>query len=166
MNEKVSEQDGALRALLEAYKTDPGVKAANGYMQVEITRGNVVETHKATSFFMGAREGFALVQAYIGDDPENQKEIQLLSTLKLEAGERYQISDDVPPTVMAFYIVHKGGSQEQSAGNGILKVEKFLVDPSKPHIKGTLEFMCRETPFSEIWMKVVAKDFWVEGDLS
>ncbi|MNG34863.1 hypothetical protein D3C84_1214610 [compost metagenome] len=67
---------------------------------------------------------------------------------------------------MAFYIVHKGGSQEQSAGNGVLDVAKFLVHPSKPHIKGTLEFMCRETPSSENWMKVVARDFWIEGDPS
>jgi hypothetical protein len=166
MNEEIFKQ---YPAFAELYKNAPDVKAADGHMLVEITRGNVIETHKATSFFFGAKENSALLIAQVGDLSKDHLEVEILSQVTLKPG-RYELRDDVNSPVIAFYIYTVKGDPNDiryySIGNGILNVTEVLIDPLRPHIKGTIEFMCRETPVAETWMKVVAKDFWVDGDLT
>ncbi|MCY1255231.1 hypothetical protein PSJE_16265 [Pseudomonas jessenii] len=161
MSEEFIKRDSASA---EVYKNFPDLKAATGFMRLEITRGNVVEEYKATSFYMRADETYALIFANIGDALDGQR-IKINSFVKMEAGKRYILGPG-NESVLAWYIDMKGGGSYESIGSGKLDVETAVSKPPKPYIKGSIEFMCRETPFSDTWMKVVAKDFWVEGDMS
>ncbi|WP_288099605.1 hypothetical protein [Pseudomonas sp.] len=166
MNKEVFKQ---YPALVEAYENAPDVQAANGEMLVKLIRGDISEPHEATRFFLGANERMALVEAYVGEQSKDYQKIEILSTVKLKPG-RYELKDDASSSVVAFYIYTVKGDPNDTSyyniGNGVLNVKEFLNDPVRPYIKGTIEFMCKQMPIADTFMKVVAEDFWVKGDLS
>lgn len=163
MNEKTPEQ---IYALFETYMADPDVKVARGHMRVEFTRGDIVEVREPAILKLGVEEDFTFIRAYIMEYPQDWKDVLLLSTVKLEAGKSYELKSSGTSEVVVFYTIHKDGSEHQFLGDGILKVTEFLDSPTKPYVKGTVEFMSHERPGDVMLVKVFAKDFWVEGDVS
>lgn len=147
-------------ASAEADKDFPNLKAATGEMKLELIRGANVEKLVATSFYMGAGENRALIYAHFDDKADGRK-IKFDCYKKLEAGKSYKFNPQNRGELYAWFI----DNHYESEGTGNLDVEKILMEPPGPYIKGSFNFDCKEASGSGV-VTVVVKDFWIKGDMS
>ena len=147
-------------ASAEADKDFPSLKAATGEMKLELIKGANVEKLVATSFYMGAVENRALLYAHF-DDKAGGRKVKLDCYKKLEAGKSYKFYPHSGAELFVWFV----DNYHDSVGTGILNVEKILMQPPEPYIKGSFNFECEDTSGSG-FMTVVVKDFWIKGDMS
>ncbi|MGO4004274.1 hypothetical protein ABVN23_24715 [Pseudomonas fluorescens] len=143
----------------------PEDKAAKGSMTVTVSREHDVITQEAESFYFGATASAFFLYAYLGDTSKSHEYIQIQGYEQLSK-KTYELTPGINNVAHAWYTFVDGATYPR-VGSGKLVILEVSIDPNDPlrgFVKGTIEFMCEDKHPTGSLLKVVSRDFWIEGE--
>jgi hypothetical protein len=148
----------------DKFRELPEDKAAKGSMTVTVKREHNVIKQEAKSFYFGATDSAFFLFAYLGDTSKNHQYIQIQGNEQLRE-KTYELAPEANKGAYAWYNFVDGGTH-MKIGSGKLVIWEVSIDPNDPFrgfVKGSIDFECEDRHPTDSKLKVVSKDFWIEG---